>query len=85
MLNSLRMIHISDRSCTETQTHILCSIDFFFFENRTVYEIMWYNMVQRDTTDGSIIRCMRFTWTITKATDRHSEYVIIIAYPLQQC
>ena len=42
-------------------------------------------MVQRDTTDGSIIRCMRFTWTITKATDRHSEYVIIIAYPLQQC
>jgi len=42
-------------------------------------------MVQRDTTDDSIIRCMRFPGTITKATDKHSEYVIIIAYPLQQC
>jgi len=42
-------------------------------------------MVQRYTTDDSIVQCMRFPWTITKATDPQSEYVIIIAFPLQQC
>ena len=25
----------------KVKTHILCSITFFFFENRAVYEIMW--------------------------------------------
>jgi len=42
-------------------------------------------MIQRDATDDSIVRCMHFSWTITKATDTYSEYVIIIAFPLQQC
>jgi hypothetical protein len=35
-------------------------------------------------TDGSIIRRMRFAWWVTKATDTHSEYVILIAFPRQQ-
>jgi len=39
-MSLLRMIHVSGRNCTEIQTHILCFIDFFF-ENVTVYEIMW--------------------------------------------
>jgi len=30
------------------------------------------------------IWCMRFACWRTKATDRHSEYVVIIAFPLQQ-
>ena len=28
--------------------HILCSIIFFFFENRAVYEIIWKNIAQPD-------------------------------------
>jgi hypothetical protein len=32
------------------KTHILCSA-IFIFENRKVYEIMWKNMVEPDTTD----------------------------------
>jgi hypothetical protein len=35
-------------------------------------------------TDGNIIRRMRFAWWITKATDSHSEYVILIALPRKQ-
>ena len=35
-------------------------------------------------TDDSIIRRMRFTCWITKATDTHSQYVILIAFPRQQ-
>jgi hypothetical protein len=35
-------------------------------------------------TDDNIIRRMRFACWITKATDTHSEYVILIAFPRQQ-
>jgi hypothetical protein len=50
------------------------------------YEIMWKNMVQPDgqATHDNIIRRMRFARLITEATDTHSEYVICIAFPLQQ-
>ena len=37
------------------------------------------------TTDDNIIRGMRIACWITKATDTHSEYVIPITFPLQQC
>jgi hypothetical protein len=35
-------------------------------------------------TDDNIIRRMRFVGWITKATDTHSEYVILITFPGQQ-
>jgi len=35
-------------------------------------------------TDDNIILPMRFACWIHKATDKHSEYVIHIAFPLQQ-
>jgi hypothetical protein len=38
----------------------------------------------RQVTDDNIIRRMRFACRITKTTDRHSEYVILIAFPRQQ-
>jgi hypothetical protein len=38
----------------------------------------------RQATDDNIIRRMRFAWWITKATDTHSQYVILIAFPQQQ-
>jgi hypothetical protein len=35
-------------------------------------------------TDGNTIRRMRCACWITKATDTHWEYVLFIAFPLQQ-
>jgi len=35
----------------------------------------------RQATDDNTMRCMLFACWITKATDTHSEYVIIIAFP----
>ena len=35
-------------------------------------------------TDDNIIRRMRFACRLTKATDTHSEYVLLIASRLQQ-
>jgi hypothetical protein len=38
----------------------------------------------RQATADNIIRRMRFASWITKATDTHSEYIILIAFPRQQ-
>jgi hypothetical protein len=61
----------------------LLETNFFFFENSAVYEIMWTYMVQPDRPQMIIWR-MRITFWVPKATNTHSEYVIRIAFPLQQ-
>jgi hypothetical protein len=38
----------------------------------------------RRLTEDSVIRCFRFAFSMTKATNTHSEYVIFIAFPQQQ-
>ena len=40
--------------------------------------------IARQATDDNIIRCMRFACWKSKATDAHSEYAIVIAFPRQQ-
>jgi hypothetical protein len=63
------------------KTHILCSVTFP--ENRAVYEKMWKNTVEPDRPQMKTW-CMRIACWIPKATNTHSEYVILIAFPLQQ-
>jgi len=77
------MRNVSDKSCRENQnTHFVCRN--FFFENRAVYEIMWKNIVQRGRPHVTIWR-MPVAYWITKATNTHSQYVILIAiFPLQK-
>ena len=45
-----------------------------FLENRTFYEIMWKNIVERDRPQMTTWR-MRIGCRIPKATDTHSEYI----------
>ena len=64
-------------------THILCSVAFL--ENRAVYEIMWKKCCTTGKeTDDNTIRRMRIACWIPKATNTHSEYVIVVAFPSQQ-
>jgi hypothetical protein len=77
-----RMRNISDKSCRENQnTHFM----FNHFSRKSCR--LWDNVEKygraRQTTDDNIIRRMRFASWITKATDTHSEYVILIAFPRQ--
>ena len=66
-------------------THTFCSITFFFFfENRTVYEVMWKNMLEPFWPQIKIQRT-RFVCWITKTTDTNSEYVTRIVFPHRQC
>jgi hypothetical protein len=53
------------------------------FENCAVYDIMWKNIVQSDRPQLTIWH-LRILCRIPKAADTNSEYVILIAFPLQQ-
>ena len=61
------------------KTHILRSIDFFF--NLAVYEIMWKNIVEPIRLQMTIRR-MPIACRTPKATDTHSEHVLLVAFPL---
>ena len=49
----------------------------------SVYEIMWKNIVESGRPQMTIWR-MRIAFWTTEPTNTHSEYVILIAFPLQQ-
>jgi len=50
----------------------------FHPENRVVYEIIWKNIVERGRPQVTVWR-MRIACWIPKATNTHSEYVILFA------
>ena len=53
------------------------------FRNRAVHEKMWKNIVEPGRPQMTIWRVRIACW-IPKATDTHSEYVILLVFPLQQ-
>ena len=55
-----------------------------FFFNRAVYETVWINTVEPGRSQMTVWR-MRISYSITKATNTQSEYVILNAFALQQC
>ena len=71
------------KAVEKIKTHILCSVTFFFLENLAIYEKMWKNIVERGRPQMTIWQ-MRIACWIPKATNTHSQYVIVIAFPLQQ-
>jgi hypothetical protein len=64
------------------ETHFMFN-NFFFFKKSAFNEIMWKNIVERGRPQMTVWR-MRFSCWIQKATNIHSECVILIAFPLQQ-
>ena len=77
----LRMRNVSDKRCSENRnTHFMFNN---IPESRAVYEIMWKNAVEPGRSQTTIWR-MRIAYWITRATETHSEYVILIAFPRQQ-
>jgi hypothetical protein len=53
------------------------------FENCTLYEIMWKNIVQAGRLQMTVWH-MRIVRWMHKASNAHSEYVMLIAFPLKQ-
>jgi len=76
----LIMRNISNKSYRENQnTHFM----FNNFLNRAVYEITWKNILEPIRPQTTIWRVCFACW-IPKATNAHSEYVILITFPRQQ-
>jgi hypothetical protein len=66
------------------KTHILCPIIFFFRKWCRLWDnVVKYYKAGQDIDENKIWR-MGFAYWITKATDTHSEYVVLIAFPRQQ-
>ena len=75
------MRKVADNSRTENQnTHFM--FNNFFPENRAVYEIMLKNTAQPERPHMRLRR-MRIACWIPKATNTRSQYVELIAFPLQ--
>ena len=64
------------------EARISCSITFPA-ENRTVYEMVWKDMVEPDRPQMTVRR-MRCACWIPRSTNTHTQYAILIAFPLQQ-
>jgi hypothetical protein len=62
------------------KTHILCPVTFL--EKRDMYEIMCMHTAEPDKPQKTAWR-MLIAWLITNATNTLSEYVTLIAFPLQ--
>jgi hypothetical protein len=72
----------SDTICRENQnTHFI--FNNLFFYNRAVYGIMWKNVIEPDRPQMIMWR-MRIAGCILKATNTHSEYVILFNFPQKQ-
>ena len=54
-----------------------------FFENLSVKETMWKNILESGRPQMAIWRMRKAYW-ILKAKRTHSEYVILVAFPLLQ-
>jgi len=75
------MRNVLGKSCKESEnTHFMF---IFFLENSTVNEIMGKNML--GLNGPQMMWHTRFAFRLTKATDTHWEYVILIDFPQQQC
>ena len=81
--NQLRIRNVSGKCCGENQSTDFMFNSLFFFENHAVYELMWENIAKPDRPQMTIWRVCIARW-ITKATDTHLEYAILIYLPLQQ-
>jgi len=77
------MRNFSDRIGREHKTHFMFN-NFFHQKSCRLWDnVEEYSRASQATNDNIIWHMHVVCW-ITKATDTHLEYVILIAFPLQQ-
>jgi len=75
------MGNVSDKSCRESKNSCFKYNNFFPRKWCPIRDTEEKYGTVRQVTDDNIIRRMRISCWVTKATDIHSEYVIILAFP----
>jgi len=76
------MRNVLGKSCKESENTFYVQL-FFFSENRAVHEMMAKNML--GPNGPHLVWHTRFAFRITKATETHWEYVVLIDFPRQHC
>ena len=76
------MRNFADKSCRKNQNTQLL-FNNFFSKIVPFMGLTWKNMVE-PVRPQMTIRRMRIAYWIPKATNTHSEYVILLTFPLQQ-
>jgi len=66
----------------DKKTHFMFN-NFSPPQNRAVYEIVWKNILEPGSSQITMWRMCIVIWT-PKAKNALSEYVLLIAFPLQQ-
>jgi len=81
---TLRMRNVTDRFVEKIKHTIYVQWPFFFLgKSYRLWDVGKYGTA-RQATDENIIRRMRSACWITKVTDTHSEYVILVAFQRQE-
>ena len=80
----LTVRNVWDKSCRENQSTHFTFINFFFFLLKSYR--LWNSVVNNVEPDRPPMKIwrMRFACWLPKLTNTHSEYVTLIAFPLQQ-
>ena len=65
--------------------HILCSVTFSFQKSCPLCDNVGKFGTAGQAIGDNIIRRLRFACEVNKTTDTHLEYVMIIAFPGEQC
>ena len=76
----LKRRNVLDKFVETIKTRSLCSITFFFRKSCHLWGSLEKHGRIGQATDDIIIWCMRLACWITKTTDTHSEYVILIVF-----
>jgi len=76
--NEILTVSTANRKITHCMSH-----KYFFSKFVPFLEIMWKNTVETGRPQMTIWRTLIACW-IHKATNTHSEYVTLTAFPLQQ-
>jgi hypothetical protein len=74
--------NVSDKGCRVNQ-NILCSVTFLF-RKACRFVDNWENIVEPDRPETRVWGMLIVCWILT-ATNIHSQYVILIAFPLNGC
>jgi len=78
---NLRMRNVSGESCRENRnTHFVVNNSF---ENFGIYVIMWKSIIEWGRPQTTVWGMHSAYW-MSKATHKHSDCVILIAFPLLQ-
>jgi len=81
----LRIGNVLDKNYRKNQSKYFMRKKFFFFENRVIYETSWKKSCAARHAKDYVIRRMHIAFWVPKAKNTHSKYLVLIAFPQQQC